>query len=225
MGDIANNISIIKKSIPDTVTLIAVSKTKPPEDILEAYNAGQKVFGENKVQELVYKYETLPKEIEWHMIGHLQSNKVKYIASFVSLIHSVDSYKLLQVIDAEAKRHNRIINCLLQVKIANEETKFGFEPNEAQGIFRLAEINKLKNVGIVGVMGMATYTEDENRVRAEFKKLHSIFHSIKAENPKISDQFKEISMGMSDDYCIAIEEGSTMVRLGSIIFGKRIYLL
>jgi PLP dependent protein len=224
MGDIANNISIIKKGIPDTVTLIAVSKTKPPEDILEAYNAGQKVFGENKVQELVYKYETLPKDIKWHMIGHLQSNKVKYIASFVSLIHSVDSYKLLQVIDAEAKRHNRIINCLLQVKIANEETKFGFEPNEAQGIIRLDEINNLKNIRIVGVMGMATFTDDENQIREEFKKLHSIFHSIKTENPKISNQFKEISMGMSDDYRIAIEEGSTMVRLGSILFGKRIYL-
>lgn len=221
--DIAANIAKIKNTIPDSVKLVAVSKTKPDKDILEAYQAGHKIFGENKVQELVGKYERLPKDIEWHFIGHLQTNKVKLIVPFVQLIHGVDSFKLLKVIDSEAKKQNRQINCLLQFHIAEEETKFGLDLNEALEILGSAEFSSFRNVKINGVMGMATYTKDENRIRSEFKLLKTIFSTLKNEYFSDEKNFSEISMGMSDDYKIAIEEASTMIRVGSRIFGERNY--
>lgn len=221
MSDIAHNIEFIKTKLPTGVKLIAVSKTKPDDLILEAYRAGHRVFGENKVQELVSKYESLPKDIEWHMIGHLQSNKVKFIAPFISLIHAVDSFKLLQIINDEAQKNNRTINCLLQLKIAREESKFGLSFDEA---FKLvAGAGELKHIKIVGLMGMATFTDNELLVREEFKKLSLFFLQLKSEFFRDKPYFSEISMGMSDDYQIAVEEGSTMVRIGSSIFGKRIY--
>ena len=222
MGEITQNITTIKNTLPIEVTLVAVSKTKPPEAIHEAYEAGQRIFGENKVQELVYKHETLPNDIEWHMIGHLQTNKVKYIAPFISLIHSVDSKKLLEVINAEAKKNDRIIDCLLQVKIAKEDTKYGFSFDDTGEVFRSGILSALSNVRIVGLMGMSTFTDDLDQVRNEFKSLALFFKRIK-ENNFNNAYFSQISMGMSDDYEIAVEEGSTMVRVGSNIFGKRIY--
>lgn len=220
---IAANISAIKEEVERVkVKLVAVSKTKPVEEIMEAYEAGQRVFGENMVQELADKYEQLPKDIEWHLVGHLQTNKVKYIAPFISLIHSVDSLKLLQEINKQALKNNRVIDCLLQIYIADEETKYGFGFDEAIELLRSEEFQELKNVRIVGVMGIATNTENPKQIREEFYELKTFFTGIKQSFFRKEDSFKEISMGMSDDYKIAIEQGSTMVRLGSTIFGKRI---
>lgn len=219
---ILENLSKIKNKLPENVKLIAVSKTKPEADILEAYNAGHKIFGENKVQELVDKHEKLPKDIEWHFIGHLQSNKVKYLAPFVHLIHGVDSLKLLKEINKQATKNERIIDCLLQFHIANEKAKFGFYKEEVFELLQSPEFQNLKNIRIVGVMGMATYTDDENQIRKEFANLKSYFEEIK-EKYIIEDYFSGISMGMSADYSIAIEEGSSMIRLGSTIFGIRFH--
>lgn len=203
--------------------LVAVSKTKPKEAILELYEQGQRDFGENKAQELTPKYETLPKDIRWHMIGHLQTNKVKYIAPFVHLIHSVDSQKVLKEINKEARKNERVIDCLLQFKIAQEDTKYGFDLPEAEAMLQSEAFQNYEHVRITGVMGMATFTDDEAQVRREFQKLREIFNVLK--NKYFADEpaFKEISMGMSDDYKIAIEEGSTMVRIGTLLFGKRSY--
>lgn len=216
---IKDNLLAIKNSIPPHVTLIAVSKTNPNQAILEAYKAGQRIFGENKVQELVEKYESLPKDIEWHMIGHLQTNKVKYIAPFVKLIHGVDSLKLLQEINKRAEQNNRIIDCLLQVHIAKEETKFGFDEGEILELLQSNEFNSLKNIKIIGLMGMATNTTDELQIRKEFKSLRNLFSKLNTHHPALTT----LSMGMSSDYKIAIEEGSTMIRVGSSIFGARNY--
>lgn len=218
---IAGHLAELKKEIPDSVTLVAVSKTKPVEVILEAYRAGQRVFGENKVQEMTEKYEQLPKDIEWHLIGHLQTNKVKYMASFVSMIHSVDSLKLLQEIDKQAAKHNRVIPCLLQFHIAMEETKFGLSMEEATDLLQSRDFVELQHVDIVGIMGMASFTENEEQVRDEFRTLSSYFSVLKSHFFKLNPNFKHISMGMSGDYALAIEEGSTMVRVGSKIFGGR----
>jgi PLP dependent protein len=219
--DIANRIKIVKDTLPDHVKLVAVTKTKPGSLILEAYRSGHKIFGENKAQEMASKFTILPKDIEWHMIGHLQTNKVKYIASFVSLIHSVDSLILLQAIDKEACKHNRTIPCLIQVKIAKEDTKFGLAPAEIWRILESEEFWKLKNIKITGVMGMATFTEDLETVRTEFRCCKQVFKDIGSKFFPDNPDFKEISMGMSDDYKIAVEEGATMVRVGSSIFGLR----
>ncbi|MGE5449033.1 MAG: YggS family pyridoxal phosphate-dependent enzyme, partial [Bacteroidales bacterium] len=208
---IAEHIDRIKSLLPAHVKLVAVSKTKPAENILEAYNYGQKIFGENKVQEMVGKYETLPKDIEWHFIGHLQTNKIKYIAPFVQLIHGVDSFKLLKSIDSEAKKAGRILSCLLQFHIAEEETKFGLSMEEALEMLNSEAFQSLKNVAICGVMGMATFTDNEQQIRKEFATLKSYFEMLKKEYFAQSPVFKEISMGMSGDYLLAIEEGSTMV--------------
>jgi pyridoxal phosphate enzyme (YggS family) len=221
--NIAENIDRIKANLPEKVRLIAVSKTKPIERLLEAYKHGQREFGENKVQEMVGKYEELPKDIEWHFIGHLQSNKIKYIAPFVHLIHGVDSFKLFKSIDSEAKKVGRIIPCLLQFHIAEEETKFGLSINEATEMLNSQEYKLLENVQISGVMGMATYTDDENQIRKEFACLKTFFDILKSEYFAGNENFKEISMGMSGDYHLAIAEGTTMVRIGSTIFGERQY--
>ena len=218
---IAENLARIKSTIPSDVTLVAVSKTKPGPTIEEAYNAGQRIFGENKVQEMVDKYTELPKDIEWHLIGHLQTNKVKYIAPFVKLIHAVDSLKLLQEINKQAKKNNRIIDCLLQFHIADETTKFGLSFEEAQDLLSLDEFVQCENISIVGVMGMASFTDNKDQLHDEFLSLHNYFHILKSHFFKFNDAFKCISMGMSNDYQIAIEEGSTMVRVGSSIFGDR----
>ena len=225
MMSIAENIDQIKANLPKNVQLVAVSKTKPAKFLMEAYNRGQRAFGENKVQEMVWKYEELPKDIEWHFIGHLQSNKVKYIASFVHLIHGVDSFKLLKAIDAEAKKTGRIIPCLIQFHIAEEETKFGLSMEEAADILNSAEFKMLENVQLSGVMGMATYTDDENQIRKEFACLKNYFEKLKSDYFSEASEFREISMGMSGDYRIAVEEGSTMVRIGSTIFGERQYFI
>ena len=218
---IAENIDLILANLPLNVKLVAVSKTKPIELIMDAYQHGQRVFGENKVQEMVWKYEELPKDIEWHLIGHLQTNKVKYVAPFVHLIHGVDTFRLLKAINTEAQKVNRIIPCLLQFHIAEEETKFGFSMDEALEMLTAPEFENLRNVRISGVMGMATFTDDENQIRKEFAHLKAIFERLRIEHFAESPDFKEISMGMSGDYLIAIEEGSTMVRIGSTIFGER----
>lgn len=212
---------ILDELQPAGVRLVAVSKTHPPERILELYHQGQRIFGENRVQELVPKYEVLPKDIEWHLIGHLQSNKVKYIAPFVACIQSVDSLKLLIEIDKQAQKYGRIIDCLLQFHIAEEETKFGLDLTEAEEILQSAEFQQLENVRITGVMGMATFTDDEVQVRREFRFLKSIFEKIKNRYFPTPGHFKEISMGMSGDYKIAVEEGSTLVRIGTLLFGER----
>lgn len=219
---VAQRIIDLKKNIPNNVTLVAVSKTKPNELILEAYQSGHKIFGENKVQELTAKYETLPKDIEWHLIGHLQSNKVKYIAPFVSLIHSVDSFKLLQEINKQAQKNNRVINCLLQIYIAKEETKFGLNENETFEILNSTEFSTMNNINIIGLMGMASNTDNIDTVKNEFKGLKVLFEKLKAQFPNTNNlNLKEISMGMSSDYKIAIEEGSTIIRVGSSLFGDR----
>ena len=218
---ISEKILSLKETLPASVQLIAVSKTKPNEDLIQAYQAGQRVFGENKVQEMVDKQESLPKDIQWHLIGHLQTNKVKYIAPFVTLIHAVDSLKLLKEIDKEGKKNNRIVDCLLQFFIASEETKFGLSFEEATEILESKEFIEMENVRIVGLMGMASYVEDEEQIRDEFRTLHNYFQVIKSHHFKFNSDFKELSMGMSGDYAIAIEEGSTMVRIGSSIFGGR----
>ena len=220
---VAKNIEKLRKNLADQVQLVAVSKTKPDELILEAYQTGQRAFGENKVQELVTKHENLPKDIEWHFIGHVQTNKVKYIAPFIHLIHGVDSFKLLKTIDSEAKKVNRVIPCLLQFHIAEEETKFGFSFEEVEKILASEDFLKLKHAQITGVMGMATYTDDEAQIRKEFSTLKIYFDKLKTNYFSGKTEFKEISMGMSGDYLLAIETGSTMVRIGSTIFGEREY--
>lgn len=220
---IRTNLQEIKNSLPLGVTLVAVSKTHPAESIMEAYDVGHRIFGENKVQELVSKYEVLPKDIEWHLIGHLQSNKVKYIVPFVWLIHSVDSLKLLSVIDREAQKVNRTVDCLLQIHIASEETKFGFSVDELEELLNSDEYQTMKNIRVVGLMGMATFTENMDQVRMEFKFLGNLFKLMQEKYFQGKPWFKELSMGMSGDYKIAIEQGSTMVRIGSNIFGHRVY--
>lgn len=220
---ITDNIKRLKNEIETlNVKLIAVSKTKPVEDIQEAYDAGQRIFGENQVQEMSEKAALLPKDIQWHLIGHLQTNKVKYIAPFVSLIHSVDSIKLLKEINKHAEKNNRIIDCLLQIYIADEETKFGLGFDEAIELLRSEEFKELNNIRIVGLMGIASNTENEKQINEEFYELKTLFDGIKASFFRKEDSFKELSMGMSSDYNIAIEQGSTMVRIGSDIFGKRV---
>lgn len=221
MDEIALNLSRIKSEVPEGVELVAVSKTKPNELLQEAYNAGQRVFGENRVPELVEKSQTLPSDIEWHMIGHLQRNKVKMIAPFVSLIHAVDSPRLLAEIDKEAKKNDRVIQVLLQFHIAKEQSKYGLDLQEVTDLLNSENYQSMQNIEVVGVMGMATFTEDENQIRSEFRQLKSIFDSLKTDFFSEQESFKEISMGMSGDYQIAIEEGSTMVRIGSSIFGSR----
>ncbi|HOE38514.1 MAG TPA: YggS family pyridoxal phosphate-dependent enzyme [Bacteroidales bacterium] len=222
MSEIKKNIDNIIKQIPNTTKLVAVSKTHSIETIKETFDAGQRDFGENKVQEMVDKHNQLQNpEIKWHLIGHLQRNKVKYIADFVELIHSVDSLRLLTEINRQAKRHNRIINCLLQFHIADEDTKFGLNFDEAINILESDEFKSFGNIKICGVMGMATFTDNSEQVRHEFKKLKEIFSKIKDKYFKNLDYFCEISMGMSGDWKIAIEEGATILRIGSIIFGNR----
>ena len=221
MGTIADNLEKINKQVPAGVQLVAVSKTKPIRDIEEAYNAGQRVFGENKVQELEDKFRALPKDIEWHLIGHLQSNKVKYIAPFVSMIHAVDSEQLMKVIDKEGAKNNRKIDCLIQVHIAQEDTKFGFSEKEAEDFFQSKNWMQYKHVRIRGLMGMATFTDDTHQIRSEFKSLKQLFDSIKTTSMREFDSFNQLSMGMSGDFQIGIEEGSTLVRVGSAIFGDR----
>ena len=216
---IATNLHTIRVILPDHVTLVAVSKTKSNEDILEAYKSGQRVFGENKIQEMAQKWEALPKDIQWHMIGHVQRNKVKYMTEFVSLIHGVDSLKLLTEINKQAKKYHRKISCLLQMHIAEEDTKFGLDMSELDAIINSDEFRKFENIKIVGLMGMATFTRDETQIRKEFKHLKCIFDELKNVLPDVSI----LSMGMSGDYTIAIEEGSNMVRIGSSIFGARNY--
>jgi len=216
---IKQNLSNIKSQLPEHVTLVAVSKTKPVADLMVAYQAGQRVFGENKVQEMVEKYEQMPKDIQWHMIGHLQRNKVKYLAEFVNLIHGVDSLKLLKEINKQAKKHDRIINCLLQIKIAEEDSKFGMSTTDAKDLLLSEEFSYLDNVSIIGVMGMATFTDDTYQIEQEFKRLKASFEDLKT----IQADLQTISMGMSGDYKLAIDCGSTMVRVGSSIFGARNY--
>lgn len=218
---IEKNLNTICSSLPEGVKLVAVSKTKSNEEIMEAYKAGQRIFGENKVQELVRKWESLPKDIEWHFIGHLQSNKVRFIAPFVAMIHSVDSLKVLKIINDEAKREGRVIPCLLQVHIADEESKFGFSPEEAIQVTFAIKNAEFDNVTIAGVMGVATYTDDVVQINKEFSTLHTIFQNLKDVFFGGNDNFREISMGMSHDYQYAIANGSTMVRIGSTIFGER----
>ena len=214
---VAENIKKIKSSISAGVKLVAVTKTYPADVIMQAYNAGHKIFGENKVQELVKKHEELPKDIEWHLIGHLQTNKVKLIAPFVSLIHSADSIKLLKEINKCAEKENRVIDCLLQIHIAQEETKFGLSFEEAEAILQSEEIKQLKNIRITGLMGMATLTDVEPQIRQEFKSLKSFYNKLNTQYPVLNT----LSMGMSSDYKIAIEEGSNLIRVGSAIFGSR----
>jgi len=214
---IANNLNAIKATLPSHVTLVAVSKTKPVADLLEAYEAGQRIFGENKIQEMTEKQEVMPKDIQWHMIGHVQTNKVKYMASYVSLIHGVDSLKLLEEIDKQAKKHDRVIECLLQVYIAEEETKFGLDVDELTALLNSPIYPQLKNVKVIGLMGMATFTDNQAQIEKEFRRLSSIYDTLK----QTHSEFTTLSMGMSGDYALAIACGSTMVRIGSSIFGGR----
>ena len=215
---ISENIKQFKEKLPEQVTLVAVSKTKPVEDLQEAYDAGQRIFGENKIQEMATKWEELPKDIQWHMIGHVQTNKVKYMAPFVSLIHAVDSIKLLKEIDKQAKKHDRVINCLIQLKIAKEDSKFGLAPQQLSALIEVKKALALNNVQIVGLMGMATFTDDEQQLQREFKILKEKYDAHQQ-----SESWNVLSMGMSGDYPIAIAAGSTMVRVGSAIFGARNY--
>lgn len=224
MQMIGENIERIRRELPSGVELIAVSKTKPAEDIAEAYTAGQRAFGENRPQEMAAKQAVLPGDIEWHLIGQLQEKNVKYIASFVTLIHSVDSAKLLRKIDREAEKHNRIIDCLLEFHIAEEDSKSGLTYEEAVEILRDETFSALRHVRITGVMGIATHTENERQIRTEFRRLKGIFRRLKEEFFAGDPEFSRISMGMSGDYRIAVEEGSTMVRIGSAIFGARAYI-
>lgn len=214
---ISQNLNNIKSQLPANVTLVAVSKTKPVADLMEAYKAGQRIFGENKIQEMADKWEQMPKDIQWHMIGHVQTNKVKYMAPFVSLVHGVDSFKLLKEINKQAAKNNRVIDCLLQVFIAEEETKFGLDEKELNEILISEEFKELKNIKIVGLMGMATFTDNQNQIEKEFKNLKAIFDKLNTKNY----QLNTLSMGMSGDYKLAISCGSTMVRIGSSIFGGR----
>ncbi|MCF8225547.1 MAG: YggS family pyridoxal phosphate-dependent enzyme [Bacteroidales bacterium] len=221
--DIIQNLKNVRSSIPSNVTIVAVSKTKPVQMVKDLYTYGHRDFGENKVQELLEKSEELPEDIRWHMIGHLQSNKVKYIAGFVTLIHGVDSLKLLNVINKEGRKSNRVIDCLLQVHIARESTKFGFDEHELNGLFEENNLNELDFVGIRGLMGMATFTEDFELVRKEFQNLKRIFDQLKENRFREQQGFSILSMGMSADYHTAVEEGSNMIRVGSTIFGERNY--
>ena len=220
MNYIKKKLEEIKASVPKEVTLVAVSKTKPISALQEAYDAGQRVFGENRIQEMVAKYEALPKDIQWHMIGHLQSNKVKYMAHFVALIHGVDSFKTLKEINKQAIKHNREIKCLLQARIAKEETKFGLPFDEIKTILNDSEFQELKNISVVGLMGMATFTDNEAIIQEEFTSLQVLFQELKSEHP----QMTTLSMGMSGDYKLAVKHGSTMIRVGSSIFGERNYM-
>ena len=217
---IQTNLLNIKATLPKQVTLVAVSKTKPVSDLMEAYEAGQRIFGENKIQEMTEKWEQMPKDIQWHMIGHVQTNKVKFMAPFVSLIHGVDSLKLLQEINKQALKNNRIIDCLLQIYIAEEETKFGLDEEELTSLLTSNEFQELKNIQIVGLMGMATFTANKDQIKKEFLHLKSIFDTNKNLKSEICN-LNTLSMGMSGDYQLAIECGSTMVRIGSSIFGGR----
>ncbi|MGJ8734536.1 MAG: YggS family pyridoxal phosphate-dependent enzyme [Cellulophaga sp.] len=219
---IKESLLTIKKELPDTVTLVAVSKTKPVSDLEEAYAAGQRIFGENKIQEMTQKWEVMPKDIQWHMIGHVQTNKVKYMAEYVSLVHGVDSLKLLKEINKQAKKHNRVINCLLQMHIAEESTKFGLDKEELNNLIDSDIFKALENINVVGLMGMATFTDDKNQVKKEFATLKEIFSSLQSIKSTNLD-VKILSMGMSGDYKLAIDQGSTMVRIGSSIFGSRNY--
>ncbi len=223
MSSVIRNLEEIRGRLPENVTLVAVSKTKPNEMILEAYGAGQRIFGENKVQELTDKAEALPGDIEWHMIGHLQRNKVKYIAPFVSLIHGVDSLRLLRAINKEGVKNDRVIPCLLQMHIASEETKFGLDETELNELLESPDYKSFLNVEIRGLMGMATFTNDETIVAKEFRSLKNIFDRVRNEYFKNDSSFSVLSMGMSGDYQLAIAEGSNMVRVGSSIFGERNY--
>lgn len=221
MNNVSENIQKLLEDIPSHINLIPISKTKPEEIILEAYNSGFKIFGENKVQEIVRKHENLPVDIEWHMVGHMQTNKVKYLAPFIHLVHGIDSLKLLKIVNKEAVKAGRTINTLLQIHIASEETKFGFSKEEVYSLLDSADFRILHNVKIMGVMGMATYTSDQSQIRKEFQALFKFFERVKTEYFLEDSDFKEISMGMSADYKIAIDEGSTMIRIGSLIFGNR----
>ena len=216
---IKQNLNQIQATLPKHVTLVAVSKTKPVSDLMEAYNAGQRIFGENKIQEMADKFQEMPKDIKWHMIGHVQTNKVKYMAEFVDLIHGVESFKLLKEINKQAKQHDRVIDCLLQIKIASEDSKFGMSIPDATTLLASEDFSALKNINVIGVMGMATFTEDQNQIKQEFDLLKSTFDSLQKTHPNL----KTISMGMSGDYQLAIDCGSTMVRVGSSIFGARNY--
>ena len=216
---IQTNLSNIRTELPSHVTLVAVSKTKPIEDLIQAYQSGQRVFGENKIQEMAEKYQKMPKDIQWHMIGNIQRNKVKYMASFVDLVHGVDSLKLLNEINKQAEKNKRIINCLIQIKIAQENTKFGMSFDEAKNLISSKEVKKMKNISIIGLMGMASFTQDKTQIKKEFKTLKSNFDNLQ----KIASNLMILSMGMSGDYTLAIENGSTMIRLGSSIFGARNY--
>ena len=220
---ISENLKKFNRELPDNVTLVAVSKTKPTSDLMEAYNAGQRVFGENKIQEMEAKWQEMPKDIEWHMIGHVQRNKGKNMAPFVSLIHAVDSLKLLKEINKEAEKNERTINCLLQIKIAEEDSKFGMEEADAVKIFSSEEFKRLQNVKIVGLMGMATFTDDEKQISEEFQKLKKIYDQFRIQSRNFGTELRILSMGMSGDYKVAIENGSNMVRVGSAIFGERNY--
>ncbi|RKT00429.1 YggS family pyridoxal phosphate-dependent enzyme [Flavobacterium sp. 123] len=217
---IAQNLLKIKSTLAEHVTLVAVSKTKPISDLMEAYDAGQRIFGENKIQEMAEKWEAMPKDIQWHMIGHVQSNKVKFMAPFVSLIHGIDSLKLLEEINKQALKNNRIIDCLLQIYIAEEESKFGLDEEELNEILASESFQKMKNIRIVGLMGMATFTDNQNQIKKEFTHLKAIFDNLKSKQTA-NLQLNTISMGMSGDYKLAIDCGSTMVRIGSSIFGGR----
>ena len=222
MGFVAENILYFKTIVPEKVTVVAVSKTKAVEHITEAYETGHRNFGENYVQELLQKYEQLPKDINWHFIGHLQSNKVKYIAPFIYLIHSIDSYKLLKEINKQALKNNRVINCLIQIHIAQEETKFGIDEEELIQMISSADFKILKNIKVLGLMGMASNTEDENIIRFEFRKLYTIYANIKNQYPSADNlDITILCMGMSSDWKIALEEGSNMIRIGSALFGER----
>jgi len=216
---IQTNLSKIKTQLPSNVTLVAVSKTKSVEDMMQAYLSGQRIFGENKIQEMTEKHQKMPKDIQWHMIGNIQRNKVKYMASYVDLVHGVDSFKLLNEINKQAEKNKRIIKCLIQIKIAQEDTKFGISYEEAKIMLRSEEVKKLNNIEIVGVMGMASYTQNKIQIKKEFKTLKINFDNLK----KIAKNLMILSMGMSGDYKLAIENGSTMIRLGSSIFGTRNY--
>ena len=217
---IAANLNLIKSTLPEQVTLVAVSKTKPVSDLMEAYDAGQRIFGENKIQEMAEKWEEMPKDIQWHMIGHVQTNKVKFMAPFVSLVHGVDSLKLLSEINKQALKNDRSIDCLLQMHIAEEDTKFGLDKQELHELLASNDFKELKNIRIVGLMGMATFTDDQNQINREFKELNAIYESLKNDNV-MSNSIQTLSMGMSGDYKLAIDCGSNMVRIGSSIFGGR----
>ena len=219
--EIQKRITEIKNSIPENVTLVAVSKTKPVEDLQAAYDAGQRIFGENKIQEMVSKFDVLPKDIQWHMIGHLQSNKVKYMAHFVDLIHGIDKFKTLKEINKQAKKHDRVINCLLQARIAKEETKFGLSFEDIAKILQSLEFKELENIKIVGLMGMATFTDNKSQLKEEFSSLKNFFDSQQLITENNNCKLQILSMGMSGDYNLAIENGSSMIRVGSSIFGNR----